>query len=125
MPAKKSPDPFAEVRTQTLRHRAQHGCGAYPFEDGAILGVIAAAVAVKRVLELRCALGYTALWFAHGANGAIIDTIEFDPATFIRAISPRCCRGWLPDTISLSSMGSPRRRTICGRSRNSFARAAC
>jgi predicted O-methyltransferase YrrM len=70
MPAKKSLDPFAEVRTQTLRHRAQHGCGAYPFEDGAILGVIAAAVAAKRVLELGCALGYTALWFAHGANGS-------------------------------------------------------
>ena len=79
MRAKMSPDPFAEVRTQTLRHRAQHGCGAYPFEDGAILGVIAAAVAAKRVLELGCALGYTALWFAHGAKGASIDTIEFDP----------------------------------------------
>ena len=79
MRAKKSPDPFAEVRTQTLRHRAQHGCGAYPFEDGAILGVIAAAVAAKRVLELGCALGYTALWFAHGAKAASIDTIEFDP----------------------------------------------
>ena len=78
MPAKKSLDPFAEVRTQTLRHRAQHGCGAYPFEDGAILGVIAAAVAAKRVLELGCALGYTALWFAHGAKDASIDTIEFD-----------------------------------------------
>src|SRR5262245_50153357 len=80
MPAKKSPDPFGEVRAQTLRHRAQHGCGAYPFADGSILGVIAAAVAAKRVLELGCALGYTALWFAHGAKGASIDTIEFDPA---------------------------------------------
>jgi len=80
MPAKKSPDPFGEVRAQTLRHRAQHGCGAYPFDDGSILGVIAAAVAAKRVLELGCALGYTALWFAHGAKGASIDTIEFDPA---------------------------------------------
>src|SRR5262249_37155575 len=74
MPAKKSPDPFGEVRAQTLRHRAQHGCGAYPFADGSILGVIAAAVAAKRVLELGCALGYTALWFAHGAKGATIDT---------------------------------------------------
>ena len=80
MRAKKSPDPFGEVRAQTLRHRAQHGCGAYPFADGSILGVIAAAVAAKRVLELGCALGYTALWFAHGAKGASIDTIEFDPA---------------------------------------------
>jgi predicted O-methyltransferase YrrM len=79
MPAKKSPDPFVEVRTQTFWYRAQHGCGAYPFEDGAIRGVIAAAVAAKRVLELGCALGYTVLWFAHGAKDATIDTIEFDP----------------------------------------------
>jgi predicted O-methyltransferase YrrM len=78
MPAKKPADPFAAVRTQTLRHRAQHGCGTYPFEDGAILGVIAAAVAPRRVLELGCALGYTALWFAYGAKEAKVDTIERD-----------------------------------------------
>jgi predicted O-methyltransferase YrrM len=40
--------------------------------------VIAAAVAPERVLELGCALGYTALWFAHGAKAAKIDTIERD-----------------------------------------------
>jgi predicted O-methyltransferase YrrM len=78
MAQKKPPDPFAQVRSQTLRHRAQHGCGTYPFEDGAILGVIAAAIAPERVLELGCALGYTALWFAHGAKAAKIDTIERD-----------------------------------------------
>jgi predicted O-methyltransferase YrrM len=78
MPTKRPRDPFAEVRTQTLRHRAQHGCGTYPFEDGAILGVIAAAVGPRRVLELGCALGYTALWFAHGAKEAKVDTIEID-----------------------------------------------
>ena len=78
MAQKKPLDPFAQVRTQTLRYRAQHGCGTYPFEDGAILGVIAAAIAPGRVLELGCALGYTALWFAHGAKAAKIDTIEHD-----------------------------------------------
>jgi predicted O-methyltransferase YrrM len=78
MAQRKPPDPFAQVRSQTLRHRAQHGCGTYPFEDGAILGVIAAAIAPERVLELGCALGYTALWFAHGAKQAKIDTIERD-----------------------------------------------
>lgn len=78
MAQKKPPDPFAQVRSQTLRHRAQHGCGTYPFEDGAILGVVAAAIAPERVLELGCALGYTALWFAHGAKAAKIDTIERD-----------------------------------------------
>ena len=78
MAQKKPLDPFAQVRSQTLRHRTQHGCGTYPFEDGTILGVIAAAVAPGRVLELGCALGYTALWFAHGAKAAKIDTIERD-----------------------------------------------
>src|SRR5262245_18682054 len=73
-----SNDPFAEVRRQTVRHRARHGCGAYPFEEGAILGVVAGAVAATRVLELGCALA--ALWFAHGARQATIDTVEFDPA---------------------------------------------
>jgi predicted O-methyltransferase YrrM len=76
---KTSSDPFTEVRAQTLRHRAQHGCGAYPFDDGAILGVIAAAVAPGRVLELGTALGYTSLWFAHGAPDAHVDTVELDP----------------------------------------------
>ncbi|MGA7490172.1 MAG: class I SAM-dependent methyltransferase [Xanthobacteraceae bacterium] len=79
MTTRPSLDPFAEVRQQTVRHRARHGCGTYPFEDGAILGVIAAAVAPKRVLELGCALGYTALWFARGAKEATIDTVELDP----------------------------------------------
>jgi predicted O-methyltransferase YrrM len=78
MARRKPVDPFAEVRTQTLRHRAQHGCGTYPFEDGAILGVIAAAVAPARVLELGCALGYTSLWFAHGAKQAQVETVELD-----------------------------------------------
>jgi tRNA G37 N-methylase Trm5 len=53
MPQKKPLDPFAQVRSQTLRHRAQHGCGTYPFEDGAILGVVAAAVAPEHVRLAR------------------------------------------------------------------------
>jgi len=76
---KKSPDRFAEVRAQTLRHRAEHGCGTYPFDDGAILGVIAGAAGARRVLELGCALGYTSLWMAQGAPEAKIDTVELDP----------------------------------------------
>jgi predicted O-methyltransferase YrrM len=74
-----SSDRFAAVRAETDRHRAQHGCGAYPFDDGAILGVIAAAVRPQRILELGTALGYTALWLAHGAPEAVIDTIDLDP----------------------------------------------
>lgn len=72
-------DPFAKVREATLRHRAKHGCGAYPYDNGPLLGVIAAAAGAERILELGCALGYTALSFAHGAPKARIDTIERDP----------------------------------------------
>jgi predicted O-methyltransferase YrrM len=79
MAAKKSTDPFADVRTQTLRHRSQHGCGAWPYGNGPLLGVIAAAAGARRILELGCALGYTAISFAHGAPKAKVDTIERDP----------------------------------------------
>jgi predicted O-methyltransferase YrrM len=75
----KSADPFADIRAATNAHRAKHGCGAYPCDDGAILGVLAAAAQARRILELGTALGYTALWFAHGAPEAVIDTIEQDP----------------------------------------------
>ena len=78
--AKPSPDPFAAVREATLAHRAQHGCGAYPYDNGALLGTLAAAAGARRVLELGTALGYTALWFAHGAPQAVVDTVEHDPA---------------------------------------------
>lgn len=79
MAAKKSTDPFAEVRTQTLRHRAQHGCGTYPYDNGPLLGVLAAAANAIRILECGTALGYTSLGLAHGAPGAKVDTIERDP----------------------------------------------
>jgi predicted O-methyltransferase YrrM len=75
---KPSPDPFAAVREATLAHRASHGCGAYPYDNGALLGALAAAANAQRVLELGTALGYTALWFAHGAPQAVIDSIERD-----------------------------------------------
>ena len=74
----KSSDRFGSVQEQTNIHRAQHGCGAYPFDDGQLLGVIAAAVRPQRILELGCALGYTALWLATGAPEANVDTIDLD-----------------------------------------------
>jgi predicted O-methyltransferase YrrM len=71
-------DPFTAVREATLAHRAIHGCGAYPYDNGALLGALAASANARRVLELGTALGYTALWFAKGAPEAVIDTIERD-----------------------------------------------
>ena len=72
-------DPFAFVRDATNAHRAQHaGCGAFPYANGPLLGALAAATNARRILELGTALGYTALWFAHGAPDAVIDTVERD-----------------------------------------------
>jgi len=72
-------DPFAKVRAATDAHRAQHGCSAYPYENGPLLAALAAAANARRILELGTALGYTALSFASGARDATVDTIERDP----------------------------------------------
>jgi predicted O-methyltransferase YrrM len=78
MASKKSVDPLAQMRAATLAHRAQHGCGTWPYGNGALLSALAAAVDAKRILELGTALGYTALSFARGAPQAIVDTVERD-----------------------------------------------
>lgn len=72
-------DPFHDVFEATERHRAEHACGAYASGDAPLLGVIAAAIGARKVLEIGCALGYSALWLAHGSGGEV-DTIEFDAA---------------------------------------------
>jgi predicted O-methyltransferase YrrM len=72
-------DPFAKIRDATNAHRARHGCGAYPYDNGPLLAVLAAAADARRILELGTALGYTALSFASGAPDATVDTIERDP----------------------------------------------
>jgi predicted O-methyltransferase YrrM len=77
--SQKSADLFEPIRMAANAHRGRHGCGAYPYNNGALLGALAAAVGAQRVLELGTALGYTALWFAHGAPRAKVDTIEGDP----------------------------------------------
>src|SRR5580704_5556 len=72
-------DPFAKVRAATDSHRAHHGCGAYPYDNGPLLSALAAAANARRILELGTALGYTALSFASGAPDATVDTVERDP----------------------------------------------
>ena len=72
-------DPFRDIQAGTDAHRAAHACWAYPYDDGRKLGAVAAATGAQRVLELGTALGYTALWLAHGAPGAVVDTSERDP----------------------------------------------
>ena len=72
-------DRFATIREATLAHRAKHGCSAWPYDNGPLLGALAGAAGAERILELGCALGYTSLSFANGAPKAKIDTIERDP----------------------------------------------
>ena len=72
-------DPFAKVKAATDAHRARHGCGAYPYDNGPLLAALAAAANARRILELGTALGYTALSFASGAPDSTVDTIERDP----------------------------------------------
>jgi hypothetical protein len=36
-------DRFGAILAQTNSHRAHHGCGAYPFDDGSLPGAVAAA----------------------------------------------------------------------------------
>jgi predicted O-methyltransferase YrrM len=73
-------DPLLELYAATERHRVQHGCEAYASGDAPLLGVLARAVAARRILEIGTALGYSAAWLAHGAPDARIDTLEADSA---------------------------------------------
>jgi predicted O-methyltransferase YrrM len=77
--SRKSDDPFAKIHDATLRHRSKHGCSAWPYDNGPLLGAVAAAANARRILELGCALGYTSMSFAYGAPKASVDTIERDP----------------------------------------------
>jgi predicted O-methyltransferase YrrM len=71
-------DPFAHIRVATNEHRRQHGCSAYPYANGPLLGALAAGIGARRILELGTALGYSALWLARGARDGVVDTIERD-----------------------------------------------
>jgi predicted O-methyltransferase YrrM len=73
-------DLFAKVKAATDAHRARHGCGAYPYDNGPLLAALAAVANARRILELGTALGYTALSFASGAPDSTVDTVERDPA---------------------------------------------
>jgi predicted O-methyltransferase YrrM len=81
-------DPFREVALATERHRVEHKCDAYHTGDAHLLGLLAASVRARRVLEIGGALGYSALWLAYGsAPDGVVETIESDAshADLIRA----------------------------------------
>ena len=92
MTESRSADPFAEVRKATDQHRARHRLRRLSLRHGPLLGVLAAAVQARRILELGTALGYTALSFAHGAPNSMVDTIERDPQHVQLARAEYCRR---------------------------------
>lgn len=74
-------DPFAHVYSRSESHRAKHGpsCDVYPTSSGALLGVLARVSGARRMLEVGCGLGYSALWLLDGGGpDATIDTCEAD-----------------------------------------------
>jgi len=74
-------DRFRHVYEGSERHREQHGpeCTVYASGSGSVLGALAAAMAAKRILEIGCGLGYSALWLAYGSSpDGQIETIEHD-----------------------------------------------
>ncbi len=71
-------DPYLAIRAATDTHREEHGCWAYPFDDGRLLGAVAKVIAPDYAVELGTALGYTACWWSTGSPTTHIDTIELD-----------------------------------------------
>jgi predicted O-methyltransferase YrrM len=75
-------DRFRHVYDASERHREQHGpeCTVYASGSGPVLGTLVAAAGARRILELGCGLGYSALWLAYGSSpDGRVETIERDP----------------------------------------------
>jgi len=74
----RSSDRFEHVADKYEAHRKEHGCyDVYPSSNGPLLGALAAAASPKRMLEVGCGLGYSALWLAYGAGPrGNVETIE-------------------------------------------------
>ncbi len=72
-------DFYTDYYQLSLRHRNEHGCGAYPCKEGQLLTILAATKNPDRILEVGTALGFSAACLARGNATSQIDTIEFDP----------------------------------------------
>ncbi|MFD9270586.1 O-methyltransferase [Streptomyces goshikiensis] len=75
-PAPATNDQFGDIKTATLTHLEQHGCGCYPYSDGSLLATLTATAGAATVIELGTALGYSAAWFA--STGAHVHTVDRD-----------------------------------------------
>jgi predicted O-methyltransferase YrrM len=76
----KAADRFGHIAEKYEPHRSSHGCyDVYPYPNGPLLGALAAISRPRRLLEVGCGLGYSALWLVHGAGaGATLDSIELN-----------------------------------------------
>jgi predicted O-methyltransferase YrrM len=75
-------DRFRNVFDASEVHRQEHGtaCTVYASGSGPVLGTLAAAAGARRILEVGCGLGYSALWLAFGSStDGRVETIECDP----------------------------------------------
>jgi protein-L-isoaspartate O-methyltransferase len=78
-------DELNQLQQQTRDHLVEHCCGAYTFNDGeGLMRIVSQYVmanelnTVPRILELGCALGYSAACMASASPNALIDSIEMD-----------------------------------------------
>jgi predicted O-methyltransferase YrrM len=84
-------DPFEHVRRASEEHREKHAaalkggpqeCGVYPSDPlkMRVLANVVRAMAARRVLEVGCGLGYSALWLgdAVGPDG-FVETVDRFP----------------------------------------------
>lgn len=69
---------LAAYRRAAVRHRDDHGCGGYPFEDGQRLTDLVTELDATTVLELGTAIGFSAFCFASAADRVRVDTIDRD-----------------------------------------------
>jgi len=84
-------DPFARVFEASNFHREEHArtlsggaqeCGVYPSEavKMRVLATLVQAVGARRILEIGCGLGYSALWLADAAKpDGTVETIDRFP----------------------------------------------
>ncbi len=77
-------DPYAHVYRASDEHRERHGdeCGVYPSSPLSmrLVSVLVGATGAKRILEIGCGLGYSALHLAAAADpDGNVDTIDRFP----------------------------------------------
>ena len=71
-----------KIRKESDEHRAQHDCDVHPSSPvtGRLLNILVRSTGARRVLEVGCGLGYSAIWIARALPpGGRVDTIEQDP----------------------------------------------